>query len=78
MKLSDNFEKANRPVFTRIPERGRAIYFAVQQAANKGDTVVICGKGVETSMAYKGIEYPWLDKKAVEYALKGKILEIKR
>jgi UDP-N-acetylmuramoyl-L-alanyl-D-glutamate--2,6-diaminopimelate ligase len=63
--------------FLRIPERGEAITFAIQKIAKKGDTVVLCGKGHEKSMSYNGIEYPWSDKKAVEYALRGKVLKIK-
>ncbi len=64
--------------FYRIPERGEAIFYAIQKLAKKGDTVVICGKGHERSMAYNGIEYPWSDQEAVRVALKGKVKEIKR
>lgn len=51
--------------FYRIPERGEAISFAINKIANKGDTVVICGKGHEKSMAYNGVELPWSDQDAV-------------
>ena len=62
----------------RIPERGEAISFAIQKIAKKGDIIAILGKGHERSMAYNGVEYPWSDKKAVEYALKEKVLTIQR
>lgn len=64
--------------FVKIPERGEAIYYALNKTAKKGDTVLITGKGHERSMSYNGVEYPWSDHKAVDYALKGKILKIKR
>ncbi len=79
--LSDDFKeklKENKKVFLRIPERGEAIFWAVRKLAGKGDTIVICGKGHEKSMAYGKIEYPWSDKEAVEDALKGKIKKIER
>lgn len=64
--------------FARIPERGEAIAFAIQKLAKKGDTVVVCGKGHERSMAYKGVEYSWSDQEAVRLALKGGVMRIKR
>ena len=64
--------------FYEIPDRAEAIDFAINKVAKKGDIVVICGKGHEKSMNYNGIEYPWSDHKAVEFALEGKALEIKR
>jgi len=64
--------------FMKIPERGEAISFAINELAQKGDTVVICGKGHEKSMAYNGKEYPWSDHEAVRLALKGKTLNISR
>lgn len=62
--------------FLRIPERGEAIYFAINKVAQKGDLVVICGKGHERSMSYHGIEYPWSDKEAVSMSLNGKLMVI--
>ena len=58
--------------FFRIPDRGKAIEFAVQKIAKKGDVVVICGKGHERSMCYGKTEYPWSDQKAATQALKNK------
>jgi UDP-N-acetylmuramoyl-L-alanyl-D-glutamate--2,6-diaminopimelate ligase len=69
--LSDNY-------YVKIPERGQAISIAVNKIAEKGDTVVICGKGHERSMAYNGEEYPWSDHDAVKEALSGKTSELKR
>lgn len=59
-----------------IPERGQAVFDAINKIAREGDVVVICGKGHEQSMNYKGVEYPWSDKEAVLMALKGKIKTI--
>lgn len=56
--------------FFRIPDRMEAIRFAVQKLAQKGDTVVICGKGHEKSMCYGKIEIPWSDQEAVRKILK--------
>jgi UDP-N-acetylmuramoyl-L-alanyl-D-glutamate--2,6-diaminopimelate ligase len=49
-----------------IPDRGRAIEFAINQLAAKGDTVGIFGKGHELSMCYGTTEHPWSDQVAVE------------
>ncbi len=67
-----------RHYFVRILERGEAISFAINKLAKRGDIVVICGKGHEKSMSYNGKEYAWSDHDAVNLALKGKVLEIKR
>lgn len=64
--------------FVKVPERGEAIYYAINKCAKRGDTVVICGKAHEKSMAYNGVEYPWDDFRAVGLALSGKILKINR
>lgn len=57
--------------FFEIPERGEAIAFAISQA-KKGDSVVICGKGHEKSLAYHGYEHPWRDQEAVHDFLNSK------
>ncbi len=54
--------------FWRIPDRGRAIYFALTQA-QPGDLVLICGKGHEQSICFGIIEYPWDDRHATRTAL---------
>lgn len=55
--------------YEKIPERGEAIAYAVQSLAQKGDTVVVCGKGHERSMAYGSVEHPWSDQEAARDAL---------
>jgi UDP-N-acetylmuramoyl-L-alanyl-D-glutamate--2,6-diaminopimelate ligase len=64
--------------YFKIPERGEAIFEAINNIAKMGDTIVICGKGHEKSMCYKGVEYPWTDHEAVTDALTGKIKRIIR
>ncbi|HAS69183.1 TPA: hypothetical protein DCS00_03410 [Candidatus Collierbacteria bacterium] len=62
----------------KIPERGEAIRFAINEVAKKDDFVVICGKGHERSMAYGKVEYPWSDAEAVKKALKNRVMLVKR
>lgn len=52
-----------------IPDRQIAIDFALHTLAKKGDTVVICGKGHEQSLAYGNTEYLWNDIEGVERSL---------
>lgn len=59
----------NKHYFFRVPERREAIALAIQSLAQEKDTIVVCGKGHEKSMAYDGIEHPWSDKRAIEDAL---------
>ena len=56
--------------FWRVPDRGRAIYFALS-LARPGDVVLICGKGHEQSMAFGATEYPWDDRRAARVALEA-------
>jgi UDP-N-acetylmuramoyl-L-alanyl-D-glutamate--2,6-diaminopimelate ligase len=56
--------------FERIPDRGRAIYRAVQ-LAQPGDMVLALGKGHEQSMCFGQTEYPWDDRQAMRSALQG-------
>ncbi len=51
-----------------IPDRGNAIKKAVQ-IAEKGDLVIVCGKGHEQSMCFEKTEYPWDDRIAMKAAL---------
>lgn len=55
--------------FWRVPDRGRAIYFALHLAAQPDDLVLICGKGHEQSMCFGVTEYPWDDRQATVAAL---------
>ena len=56
-------------IFFRVPDRKRAINFAIRRLARRNDVVVICGKGHEKSMCYGTIEYPWSDHKTAKEAL---------
>ena len=56
--------------FWRVPDRGRAIYFALA-LARSGDVVLVCGKGHEQSMAFGTTEYPWDDRRAAAAALEA-------
>ena len=48
-----------------VPDRMEAIYYAIMGVANRGDTVVVCGKGHEKSMCYGKVEHPWSDRSVV-------------
>ncbi len=52
-----------------IADRRKAIYFAINRLAEKGDYIVILGKGHEKSINYGGREYPWSDRQVAEEAL---------
>lgn len=54
--------------YVRIPDRQRAILYAVQRA-RPGDVVIVCGKGHEQSMCFGTVEYPWRDQDALAWAL---------
>ncbi len=56
--------------FECIPDRGRAIYRAVQ-LAQPDDVVIALGKGHEQSMCFGETEYPWDDRNAMRAALHG-------
>lgn len=59
--------------FERVPDRGRAIFRAVQ-LARPGDIVLALGKGHEQSMCFGDTEYPWDDRHALRSALRGQPL----
>ncbi len=54
--------------FWRIPDRGKAIRFALS-LAGEGDIVLICGKGHEQSMCFGTREHAWDDRTAMRAAL---------
>ncbi|OGH22539.1 MAG: hypothetical protein A3F31_04630 [Candidatus Levybacteria bacterium RIFCSPHIGHO2_12_FULL_38_12] len=56
-------------VFFKIPNRKEAIEFIIKKLAKKGDIILLCGKGHETSMSYHGKEIPWSEHKTVLKAL---------
>ena len=47
--------------FTVEPDRRKAIFFALENAA-AGDSVVVCGKGHETTQEVKGVKHPFDDR----------------
>ncbi|MBT3865088.1 UDP-N-acetylmuramoyl-L-alanyl-D-glutamate--2,6-diaminopimelate ligase, partial [Candidatus Peregrinibacteria bacterium] len=55
--------------FWKIPDRGEAIRFALS-LAEKGDSVIIAGKGAEEVMKIRGKTIPWNDKRIAEELLK--------
>jgi UDP-N-acetylmuramoyl-L-alanyl-D-glutamate--2,6-diaminopimelate ligase len=60
--------------FERVPDRGQAIFRAVQ-LAQPDDVVMTLGKGHEQSMCFGEIEYPWDDREAMRAALRGTPLQ---
>lgn len=56
-------------LFVREPDRRKAIKLAIK-IARKGDTIVICGKGHEKTMAFGKTEVPWSDQEETRKALK--------
>lgn len=46
-------------VFFKIPNRRMAIEFILQELAEDNDVVLLCGKGHEKSVNYRGVEEPW-------------------
>ncbi|NCN03985.1 MAG: UDP-N-acetylmuramoyl-L-alanyl-D-glutamate--2,6-diaminopimelate ligase [Candidatus Pacebacteria bacterium] len=61
--------KTNHQKIISIPDRYKAIEFALTKLANRGDTVAILGKGHEQSMCYGNVEHPWDDREAVRKIL---------
>ncbi|QQS38568.1 UDP-N-acetylmuramoyl-L-alanyl-D-glutamate--2,6-diaminopimelate ligase [Candidatus Woesebacteria bacterium] len=70
----EDINKLEKHAYLTMPERGEAIYYAIKKLAKKGDTVVICGKGHEMSMAYDNVEHPWNDREFVKDILTNKLL----
>lgn len=51
-----------------VPDRGEALAIAVAQA-QKGDTVIVAGRGHDHVMNYDGVEVPFHDRRALEQAM---------
>ncbi len=60
--------------FYREPDRRKAIELAITKLAQKGDVVLVCGKGHEKSLAFGDKEIPWSDQEEGRRAL----LKLKR
>jgi len=54
--------------YWRIADRRSAIRYAVK-IADRGDIILVCGKGHEQSMCFGVTEYPWDDRVALKAAL---------
>lgn len=69
--LPDNDTKNKNSIFIKIPDRKKAIEFAITKVAQKDDTVVFFGKGHEKTMNLDGIhETPWSDIEVVREYIK--------
>ena len=66
-QIADGFKVKNN--YKIVSDRQEAISFAINSLAEKGDTIIICGKGHEKSMCFGTKEYPWSDQEAVRKAL---------
>ena len=76
MKIIEEIEEGLQKVgakedvtYFKIPNRAKAIEFIIQKLARKGDIVLLCGKGHEKSINYRGTEEPWSEEGAVRKAL---------
>ncbi len=58
--------------YVTIPERGEAIQKAVKMA-NRGDIVIIAGKGHEDYQEVKGVRYPFSDRELAREAIRNRI-----
>ena len=52
-----------------IPNRQKAVNFAIQKIAKRGDSVLLAGKGHEKTMCIGTTEHPWTDQRAAKRAL---------
>jgi UDP-N-acetylmuramoyl-L-alanyl-D-glutamate--2,6-diaminopimelate ligase len=77
-QINESIYNDDNHYILKIPERGEAISYAIQEIAQKGDIVVITGKGHEKTMAYGKTEYPWTDQEAISVALTGGVKKIHR
>ncbi len=61
------------PGYIIIPDRAKAIDFAINKLAQKNDIVATFGKSHEKSMCFGKTEYPWDEFSAVKKALKRRL-----
>lgn len=69
-EMKEQLKTGHDKVFSII-DRKKAIAFAINELASKGDTVGIFGKGHEQSMCYGKTEYPWSDSVAAQKILES-------
>ncbi len=62
----------NSHFFIKIPERDKAINFAINKLSRKNDVLLFCGKGHEKSMCFGITEYPWNEKEEILKAVAKK------
>jgi len=74
-QLKSNLGKNHHKVLS-IADRGQAIYFAINQLATAGDSVIIMGKGHEKSLCFGQTEYQWSDQETVKLALENKAAQL--
>jgi UDP-N-acetylmuramoylalanine--D-glutamate ligase len=67
--IADIIKGNSKYPFMTVPDRKEAIIKGLS-LANKGDWILICGKGHEKSINIAGVEYPWSDKEAVQSFMK--------
>ena len=79
-QISRGVQKTNGKLY-KIPDRRKAINYAIKKLAKKGDLLLFLGKGHEKSMCFGKTEYPWDEKEEIIKALgvknvkSGKILQ---
>ncbi len=57
----------------KVEDRKKAIKFAIEEVAQNGDIVIVCGKGHEKSMNFNGLERKWSDQEVANKLLNGNI-----
>jgi len=67
-QMKENLSTGHNKILS-IPDRQKAIDFAIQKLAQKGDVVAVFGKGPEKSMCYGNKEILWSDEAAVKRSL---------
>lgn len=71
-EVENKTPRAKGNTFYKIPNRQEAINFVIQKLAREGDIILLCGKGHEKSISYRGTETPWSEHEAVVRALQLK------
>lgn len=70
-QMKEQLEMGHNQIIS-IGDREKAIDFAINDLAKRGDVVAFFGKGPEKSMCYGKVEYPWDERAVVEQALQRK------
>lgn len=68
-QMKENLQEGHDKIIS-IPDRGKAIAYAIKELAKTGDVVAILGKGHEKSMCFGTTEYPWSDQEAALESLR--------